>query len=88
MGLDSVSARGLERSQDFLLHHREHVVRGEQPTHYRRVVTHNGEVFAADLTTRGFLYEMTPPVPINVLAGQIRSVRKVPPREAAPVRPD
>jgi hypothetical protein len=76
------------RLADFLLRHREHVVRGEQPVNYRRVVAYKGESFTANITSRGFLYEMTPPVPINVLAGNIRSERKVPPRDAAPARPD
>jgi lipoprotein-anchoring transpeptidase ErfK/SrfK len=76
------------RLADFLLRHREHSVRGEQPVDYRRVVTYKREKFVANVTTRGFLYEMTPPVPITVLAGNIRSKRKVPPRDAAPARPD
>jgi hypothetical protein len=76
------------RLADFLLHHREHIVRGEQPANYRRVVAYRGESFVATITTRGFLYEMTPPVPINVLPGNIRSERKVPPRDSAPARPD
>ena len=76
------------RLADFLLRHREHIVRGEQPASYRRVVGYKGETFTANITSRGFLYEMTPPVPINVLAGNIRSVRKVPPHDAAPARPD
>jgi len=76
------------RLADFLLRHREHIVRGEQPVDYRRVVAYKGERFTANVTSRGFLYEMTPPVPVNVLAGNIRSVRKIPPRDAAPARPD
>ena len=76
------------RLADFLLRHREHIVRGEQPVGYHRVVNYKGERFVADTTTRGFLYEMTPPVSISVLAGNIRSGRKVPPRDSAPARPD
>jgi len=76
------------RLADFLLRHREHVVRGEQPEQYRRVVFYKGETFDARIRTRGFLYEITPPVPINVLPGNIRSARKWPPRDAAPARPD
>jgi hypothetical protein len=76
------------RLADFLLRHREHVVRGEQPELYRRVVFYKNERFVADIRTRGFLYELTPPVPINVLPGNIRSDRKVPPRDSAPARPD
>ena len=76
------------RLADFLLRHRTHEVRGEQPEIYRRVVVHKDERFVAKITTRGFLYELTPPVPVNVLKGNIRSDRKVPPRDAAPARPD
>ena len=76
------------RLADFLLRHRDHAVRGEQPETYRRVVAYKSERFVAKITTRGFLYELTPPVPIHVLKGNIRSERKVPPRDAAPARPD
>jgi hypothetical protein len=76
------------RLADFLLHHRDHVTRGEQPELYRRVVMYKNESFAADITTRGFLYELTPPVPVTVLRGNIRSERKVPPRDSTPARPD
>jgi hypothetical protein len=76
------------RLVDFLLRHREHIVRGEQPALYRRVVFHRNERFVADIRTRGFLYELTPPVAINVLPGNIRSDRKIPPRDSAPARPD
>ncbi|HMG56913.1 MAG TPA: L,D-transpeptidase [Kofleriaceae bacterium] len=76
------------RLADFLLRHRTHEVRGEQPEIYRRVVARKDERFVAKITTRGFLYELTPPVPVNVLKGNIRSDRKVPPRDAAPARPD
>jgi hypothetical protein len=76
------------RLADFLLRHRDHAVRGEQPELYRRVVAYKGESFVADIKTRGFLYELTPPVPVNVLPGNILSARKVPPRDSAPARPD
>ena len=75
------------RLSDFLLAHREHIVKGEVPEHYRRIVRHKG-TFVAKITTRGFGYEMTPPIPVNVKAGNIKSSRKVPPRDSAPARPD
>lgn len=71
------------RLATFLLHHREHVVKGEQKTAFRRRVQHKGS-FLAKVDTRGFLYEMTPPVPIEVKKGAIKSRRKVPPRASAP----
>ena len=75
------------RLADFLLRHRDHAARGEQPALYRRVVSHGAERFVAELATRGFLYELTPPVPVNVRQGNIRSVRKVPPLAWAAARP-
>ncbi|HSD87924.1 MAG TPA: hypothetical protein VLB44_10440, partial [Kofleriaceae bacterium] len=63
----------------FLLDHRDHVVKGQEPEHYRRTVRAMGKSFVAKIDTRGFLYELTPPVHIDVLPGAIRSQRKVPP---------
>jgi hypothetical protein len=71
------------RLANFLLHHREHVVKGEQKVGYRRRVNHKGS-FLAKVDTRGYLYEMTPPVPVKVTKGHIRSARKIPPRNSAP----
>jgi hypothetical protein len=59
------------------------VVRGEQAVTYRRRVRYKGS-FLAKVDTRGFLYELTPPVPVDVKKGNIRSKRKVPPRASAP----
>jgi lipoprotein-anchoring transpeptidase ErfK/SrfK len=75
------------RLADFLLHHREHVVKGETPEYYRRVVRFMG-TYVAKINTRGFLYQFTPPVPVEVTAGNILSARKVPPRDSAPARAD
>ena len=66
------------RLAGFLLAHREHAWRGEQPTRYHRTVHHHG-TFTIDLRTRGTLIELTPPVPVEVLVGRIRSPRKTPP---------
>ncbi|HUS32844.1 MAG TPA: peptidoglycan-binding protein [Kofleriaceae bacterium] len=67
----------------FLLDHRNHEVKGEQPEHYRRVVNAGGK-FTAKIDTRGFMYELTPPVHVEVLPGNIRSPRKVPPAASVP----
>ncbi|MEO8846178.1 MAG: peptidoglycan-binding domain-containing protein [Kofleriaceae bacterium] len=71
----------------FLLDHRNHVVRGQQPEHFRRTINVGG-TFHAQIDTRGFMYELTPPVHIDVLPGTIRSTRKVPPADAAPAGAD
>jgi hypothetical protein len=74
------------RLSGFLLRHRDHVVKGEQPLDYERTVAYKG-VFEVDVKNRGFLYELTPPVPVEVTPGTIKSRRKTPPAGTAPARP-
>jgi hypothetical protein len=79
------------RLGDFLLRHRDHVVRGEQllsrEDRFDRIVFHDDQSFRARIDTRGFLYELTPPVEVNVLRGHIISARKTPPALSAPAHP-
>jgi lipoprotein-anchoring transpeptidase ErfK/SrfK len=70
----------------FLLHHRRYLVRGEQTIGYRRRVRYKGD-YEARVDTKGFMYELTPPVPVDVLEGKILSKRKKPPVNSAPARP-
>jgi hypothetical protein len=63
----------------FLLRHRDHVVRGDQKDIYRRTVRHKSGTYPVKVNTRGFLYELTPPVPVHVTKGNIKSQRKRPP---------
>jgi hypothetical protein len=74
------------RLGNFLMQHRDHVVKGQQKEYWRRLVQYRGS-FLAKIDTRGFLYELTPPVPIEVTRGSIRTPRKTPPLSAAPARP-
>ncbi len=74
------------RLGSFLLAHRDHVVKGQQKEYYRRSVHFMG-TYQASIDTRGFLYELTPPVPVDVLPGNILSSRKVPPQASAPALP-
>jgi hypothetical protein len=71
------------RLADFLLVHRDHVTKGAIPVGYRRNVSFKGS-FVAKVDTRGFLYEFTPPIEVKVNKGNIRSKRKLPPRNSAP----
>jgi hypothetical protein len=75
------------RLGNFLLQHRTYVAKGEQKVTYRRTVWHNDQSFRAAIDTRGFQYELTPPVPVDVTKGNIKSRRKTPPRNSAPARP-
>jgi Putative peptidoglycan binding domain len=67
------------RLGSFLLAHRDHIVKGQQPDVFRRTINFGTKTFVAKLDTRGFLYELTPPIAVEVLPGNIRSERKVPP---------
>ena len=67
------------RLAGFVLRHRAHVRHGPESTWYSRVVRHGGR-FPVQITTRGDRFELTPPIPIEVLPGQILSRRKRPPR--------
>jgi len=49
----------------FLLAHRNHVRHGPVPTLYRRVFRYKGR-FPVTIRQRGYLYELTPPVPVHV----------------------
>jgi hypothetical protein len=62
-------------------------VKGEPKVGFRRMVFHNDEAFRAEIDDRGFQYELTPPVNVNVLQGRILSKKKKPPRNSAPARP-
>ncbi|MBE7450099.1 MAG: hypothetical protein HS111_14705 [Kofleriaceae bacterium] len=70
----------------FLLAHRHHERKGEDARPFRRIVNYRGR-HEARLDSRGYLYQLTPPVPVEVLPGRIRSARKVPPRNSAPAKP-
>jgi hypothetical protein len=75
------------RLGNFMLQHREHTVKGEAKVTYRRQISHAGETFRAAIDSRGFQYELTPPVAVETLEGRILSKRKKPPRNSAPARP-
>ncbi len=62
------------RLTSFLLQHREHVVRGRIPANYRRSFAPEGtsEPLTLEIDTRGYHFELTPPVPVEVLRGNVR----------------
>ncbi len=59
------------RLATFLLRHRAHAVRGPVAQTYARRVRHAGRRWNVDRKVRGYAYELTPPVPIEVLVGQV-----------------
>jgi hypothetical protein len=56
------------RLASFLLAHRRTVRRGPLGAHYRRIVDWQGFRGVLRADTRGYLYELTPPVPVRVEA--------------------
>jgi hypothetical protein len=66
------------RLAGFLLRHRDHWRHGPEATSYRRVVRHHG-TFPIRIGERGYRIELTPPVPVEILPGTIRSTRQCPP---------
>ncbi len=67
------------RMTSFLIRHRRHVVHGRIPALYRREIRPEAEEgveppepVTLEIDTRGFRYELTPPVPVEVREGRIR----------------
>jgi hypothetical protein len=72
LGVDALRLAG------FVLAHRAHTPRGEQRTIWKRIVRYKTRTFPAEVRTRGYLVEIDPPVPVEVLRGTIKSARKRP----------
>jgi len=67
------------RLGSFLLAHREHLIQGPLEARYTRRVHHHGYGGLLELRTRGYRFELTPPVPVDVLQGRLRGgVRRAP----------
>ncbi len=62
------------RMSGFLLNHRRHVIRGQIPASLRRELHPEGteETLVLEVTTRGFRFELDPPVPVEVQRGNVR----------------
>ena len=59
------------RLAGFLLAHRQYVAQGPQRVGYQRTLRHAGVARTIRVDTRGTLYELDPPVPIEVREGRI-----------------
>lgn len=74
------------RLANYLLRHRNHEPRGSLSVDFRREVTVEEQDVEIELTSRGYLYELTPPVPIEVLEGNIIGRQQEPSRSFRNVR--
>jgi hypothetical protein len=59
------------RLAGFLLDHRTHVRRGSQAVDFGREFVVDGTDYSFHINSRGYLYELTPPVPVEVLEGNV-----------------
>ncbi|HEY0706540.1 MAG TPA: hypothetical protein VGG33_07080 [Polyangia bacterium] len=66
------------RLGSFLLVHRSHVRHGETEEHYVRAVHWKGRVRHVKLDSRGYRFELTPPVVVDVLPGRTVRLRHKP----------
>jgi hypothetical protein len=62
----------------FILQHHEAKTLGSIALDMRRLFWWKGEVFEMRLPSRGFYYELVPPVPVEVLEGRIKGERQKP----------
>jgi hypothetical protein len=68
------------RLTSFLISHRNHTTRGHLPALWRRSIPmEDGTTAEFEVRTRGYLFELTPPVEVNVLEGNIRGPLTNPP---------
>lgn len=65
----------------WILRHRTFKRQGQVRLHYEHRFEHRGQEFQINIHTRGYYYEMTPPVEVNVLEGDIRGKLKEPVEE-------
>lgn len=66
------------RLYSFMLGHRNKRIEGDQPLNFTRQFLQGERVFELRIPSRGYAYYLEPPVPVNVLEGNIRGQQKKP----------
>jgi hypothetical protein len=64
------------RLAGFLVKHRAHVREGLVPEDYVRNLEYKGQKVALESDSKGYRFKLTPPVPVNVLDGDVRGNAK------------
>ena len=75
------------RMAGFLVAHRRHVRRGSLLVRHSRQIRTAGGTTTFRIRSRGYAYELTPPVVVEVLEGRIVGARRAPDPRMHPVRP-
>ena len=73
------------RLAGFLLRHRAHTRQGDLQTSYQRRLYWRDRTLSLGATSRGHRYELTPPVPVEVLPGRVRGAVRAPLTRPFPV---
>jgi hypothetical protein len=66
------------RLYDFLLQHRHMIVKGDSPMDFSRQFLANDQVYDMRIPSRGFEFELDPPIAVNVLEGTIKGTLQEP----------
>ncbi len=66
------------RLYSFILTHRKNHVLGDQPLGNERRFLYKETVYELRIPSRGFAFQLDPPMPVTVLQGRIRGERKLP----------
>lgn len=66
------------RLYSFILRHRQKRVAGDQPLNFTRQFLQSETVYEIRIPSRGFIYYLDPPLPVEVLEGTIRGAQKKP----------
>lgn len=66
------------RLYDFLVQHRNMKVNGDAPMNFWRQFLSNDRVYEMRIPSRGYVFELDPPLPVNVLKGNIKGELKEP----------
>jgi hypothetical protein len=62
----------------FVLRHRTHLRQGDNRLRIKKLFAVDDRRFGYELTTRGYYYELRPPLPVNVLEGRLLGTLKKP----------
>jgi hypothetical protein len=66
------------RMYSFILQHRHKRVVGDSPMGFQRQFLFEDMVYEMRIPSRGYVYQLDPPLPVNVLEGDIRGEQKTP----------
>jgi hypothetical protein len=66
------------RMYSFILSHRNRQIKGDEPLNFTRQFMQSERVYEMRVPSRGYVFELDPPLPVEVLEGNIRGTRKTP----------